>query len=374
VDGEPYREFQPEGSFDRVRVSIRFGNRYHYNNRNKPMNNPLNHPSYFLGIDIGKETFTASLHHVASNTHQVFSGPMKTASRRILKWLHQQHVDATPMPMALEATGVYGERLCYELFAAGCTLYVLHPTDVRRSMKHPERKSDSDDSKQIAELIAERWRKLIVWSPNLEVVDRIKTLLAERRQIVKMTVQTKNALHAARFKRHRVRELEARDQARLDFLKTQRMAVEQQIEALFESDPQVKEAAAVLRSTPTVGRMLTACLIVVTNAGLRTTDSRKIASLAGIAPQPYESGNMKLNRRSSGHGDPEFRRILHMAARSGANHYEQYRAYRRKKLEEKKPALLIYNNISNRILHVACAVLASKQPFDPNFSTHRRGG
>lgn len=334
----------------------------------------INNPLYFLGIDIGKDTFTASLYHVPTNTHQTFSGQMRSASRKILKWLKQQHVDATQTIMALEATGVYGDRLCYELAASDCTLYVLHPTDVRRSMRHPERKSDPDDSRQIAELIAERYRKLTVWTPNLDAVDRIKTLMAERRQLVKMTVQTKNALHAAQFKRNRVKELEDRDRDRLAFLKAQRTAVEQQIEAIIDSDPIVREAATVLRSTPTVGPLLAACLIVVTNAGLKPFDSRKIGSSIGIAPQPYQSGHMEFRRRSSGHGDPEFRRILHMAARSGANHYEPYREYRRKKLEENKPVMLIYNNISNRILHLACAVLESKKPFDPDFITNQRGG
>ena len=337
--------------------------------------NPMiNNPLYFLGIDIGKDTFTASLYHVPTNTHQTFSGQMRSASRKILRWLKQQKVDAAQTIMALEATGVYGERLCYELAASECTLYLLHPTEVRRFMRHPERKSDTDDSRQIAELIAERYRRLTVWTPNLEAVDRIKTLMAERRQLVKMTVQTKNADHAAKFKRNRVKELEDRDRERLDFLKAQKTAVEKQIEQIIESDPIVREAATVLRSTPTVGPLLAACLIVVTNAGLNSFTSRKIGSLVGVAPQPYQSGHMEYRRHSSGHGDPEFRRILHMAARSGANHYGPFREYRRKKLEEGKPAMLIYNNISNRILHLACAVLESKKPFDPNFATNQRGG
>ena len=335
----------------------------------------MNNPFYVLGIDIGKDSFTASLYHVPTNTHQVFSGSMRSASRRILQWLLKQGVDARQTILALEATGVYGERLCYELATNGCTLYVLHPTDVRRSMRHPERKSDPDDSRHIATLIAERYRQLTVWAPKLEVVDRIKTLLAERRQIVTMMVQTKNALHAAALKQHRVAELEARDRERLAFLKTQRTAIEQQIDALATSDPQVHEANTMLRSTPQVGRLLAACLIVATNAGLGPYDSRKIASSLGIAPQPYQSGHMELRRRSSGHGDPEFRRMLHMAARSGANHNECYRAYRRKKLEEHKPPMLSYNNISNRILHTACAVLRSQKPYDPQFrhSTERDG-
>jgi transposase len=178
----------------------------------------MNNPFYFLGIDIGKDSFTASLYHAPTHTHQVFTGSMRSASRTILKWLAKQGVDATQTILALEATGVYGERLCYELAAKEYQLSVLHPTDVRRSMRHPERNSDTDDSRQMAELISERYRKLTLWQPNLEVVDRIKTLLAERRQIVTMTVQTKNALQttnalqAAKFKRHRVAELEARDQ------------------------------------------------------------------------------------------------------------------------------------------------------------------
>src|ERR1017187_2220663 len=122
--------------------------------KNPIMKNPeMKNPLYFLGIDIGKDTFTASLYYVPTNAHQTFSGQMKSASRKILKWLKQQKVDATQTIMALEATGVYGEKLCYELAASECTLYVLHPTDVRRWMLHPEPKNDTDDSRQIAELI-----------------------------------------------------------------------------------------------------------------------------------------------------------------------------------------------------------------------------
>ncbi len=72
----------------------------------------INNPLYFLGIDIGKDAFTASLYHTPTNTYQTFIGQMHcktsnglTASRKILKWLKQQKVDATQTIMVLDAYG-----------------------------------------------------------------------------------------------------------------------------------------------------------------------------------------------------------------------------------------------------------------------------
>ena len=63
--------------------------------------------------------------------------------------------------------------------------------------------------------------------------------------------------------------------------------------------------------------------------------------------------------------------LLHLAARSVVTHNARFRAYYQRKLAEGKPKALVLNNVANKLLRVCLAVLASGQPYNPDYVSTR---
>lgn len=76
-------------------------------------------------------------------------------------------------------------------------------------------------------------------------------------------------------------------------------------------------AAATLPAIPGIGATIAAALLALLPE-LGTLDRRRIASLAGLAPHPRQSGALDAYRRTCGRR-PEVNRILFMAALSATS-------------------------------------------------------
>lgn len=89
-------------------------------------------------------------------------------------------------------------------------------------------------------------------------------------------------------------------------------AIERQIEAAFAASPELARAADAVDSVAGVGRA-TACTLVALLPELGAATGKQIASLAGLAPHPRDSGTLRGYRRVRG-GRAQIRSILFMPA------------------------------------------------------------
>ncbi len=67
------------------------------------------------------------------------------------------------------------------------------------------------------------------------------------------------------------------------------------------------------------------------------------------------------------YGPPTLRKLLYLAACSVRTHKKQFQQYFFRKLAEGKHKKLVLNNIQNKILKIACAVVRSQQPYIANY-------
>lgn len=75
----------------------------------------MNKIHYFIGIDISADNFTASIFTLPTDpiqTHESFTNSTE-GFQEFEQWLNKQHIIAGNSVICLEATGVYGEKLCY---------------------------------------------------------------------------------------------------------------------------------------------------------------------------------------------------------------------------------------------------------------------
>jgi transposase len=322
---------------------------------------------YFVGIDIASATFTAC---IGTTPWAVVMKPETFDNHEdgfasFLDRLKEQNLPPDQTVACMEATGVYGEGLAYFLYASGYTVAVEPPLNIQRKFPANSSKNDLQDSQHIAEYACRYADKLSLWKPRDEILEQIKVLLTTRHQFSTQLTAHKNALHALNRKKV-LSELARKVHADMIEQITKHIkAIDVEIRRLIDSNPTFKAALLLLLSIPGIGLQLAAHLIIMTQYSL---DPRVLSAFVGICPYEHESGSSIYRTPTSRHyGPPAIRKLLYLAACSVRTHRKEFRQYFLRKIAEGKPGKLVLNNIQNKLLKIACAVLRTQKPFIPNY-------
>ncbi len=158
--------------------------------------------SHYVGVDIGADTFTSSVLCTPGTPFQTQEDVPNTPSgfEILNEWLVAQGVTPENSIICMEATGVYGEALCYWLAAKGYHFAVEPPLKVKRAFETKSHKNDKTDSQQIAEYAYRYFDKLKFWQPRAELIEQIAVLLTTREQFVHQKTASINASNALKRK------------------------------------------------------------------------------------------------------------------------------------------------------------------------------
>jgi len=167
------------------------------------------------------------------------------------------------------------------------------------------------------------------------------------------------AVPAERMTARLIRELAAEalaSRARL-------LEVDRELEALLERHPD----AALIRSLPGMGVVLTAELIAEAGNLSRFRSADALASAAGIAPVLRQSGRTRFLRRPNG-GNKGLKRIFYQSAFCSLGHHDSRAFYDRKRREGKRRHQAVIA-LARRRVNVLWAVVHSRTPFQQGFKT-----
>jgi transposase len=212
-----------------------------------------------------------------------------------------------------EATGGYETRLLAALVAAGIQ---AHRADARKVKSFIRSlgtlaKTDAIDARALARYGQERYADLPCWQPPEAARARLQTMVLTRRDLVADRTAYKNRLKAPGSE-HVAQHLEAV----IACLDKQIDALNEEANRLINITKDLKATVTALCEIKGIGAT-TATALIALMPELGTTDRRRIASLAGLAPHPRQSGGTDAYRRVRG-GRPEVKRVLFMAALSAA--------------------------------------------------------
>jgi transposase len=321
----------------------------------------------FVGVDIASVSFTAcagvapwklTLKPANFDNHE---GGYSV----FLDWLKEHHLTPENTVVCMEATGVYSEGLAYFLAGSGYPVAVEPPLNIARKFPVNASKTDELDCQYIAEYACRYVDKLAFWQPRNDILEQVKVLLTTRQQFSVQITAHKNALHAVN--RKKVLSTVAQ-QVHQEMIKqiTQHIAnIDTEIRRLIGSDPTFKTTLLLLLSIPGIGLQLAAHLIILMQ---ETLDPRELAAFAGISPIRHESGTSVHSAATSRHyGPPALRKLLYLAACSVRTHRKEFTHYFLRKTAQGKARKLVLNNIQNKLLKIACAVVRSQKPFIPNY-------
>jgi transposase len=145
------------------------------------------------------------------------------------------------------------------------------------------------------------------------------------------------------------------------------------LEALAVLDTEIKQRlarhpdAALIRSLPGMGALLTAEFIAQAGSIQRFKSSDALAAAAGLAPILRQSGKVRFLRRASG-GNKDLKRVFYQSAFASLRCPQSKLFYVRKRREGKHHHQAVIA-LARRRINVLWAMLQNRQPFSPDPSS-----
>lgn len=298
-----------------------------------------------LGIDVDQARLTIARFGVAGT--QVIDNRMQA----IGGWLKQLPPGSR---IGVESTSRYHETVVVLAQAAGHTVYVLNPRDVRHYAQGIGRRGKTDrvDAEVIARYVAKEGDELHAYVPRTTEQHTMHVLQQQRAALRRTMAQLHQALTA-----HGT--LATEFTAVMREAKIALRALDQKIQAQASLQPLYR----LLTSVPGIGPVVAACL---THHLQRWPLAHLQAWIActGLDPRPNESGQKIGRRVLSKRGPATLRQMLYLAAMTFARHplgkpLEQ--RYRQRGLS----STATYNILARLLARLAWAIKVTHQPFDP---------
>jgi transposase len=140
-------------------------------------------------------------------------------------------------------------------------------------------------------------------------------------------------------------------------------AIDAQIEQRLVRHPD----AALIRSLPGMGAVLTAEFIAQAGSIERFKSSDGLAAAAGLAPVLRQSGKVRFLRRAAG-GNKDLKRVFYQSAFASLRCPQSKAFYARKRQEGKRHHQAVLA-LARRRINVLWAMLQNRQPFSPHPSS-----
>lgn len=256
--------------------------------------------------------------------------------------------------IAFEPTGAYHGGLERALASANARFVKINPLQARRFAEAAgtRAKTDAVDARLLARMA--NALSLAPTPPQSERVLQLKELQVARQALVRDRTAAKNRashLRAPLLKQHAAE--------RLAQIQRQLAAVDAEIAALIEADPNLAERRAILTSIPGVSAV-TAAALLIEAPELGALDARQAASLAGVAPMTRQSGHWTGKARIRG-GRAHLRHALYMPALVAARYNEDLKAvYERLRAAGKAPKVAL-TALMRKLIILANALLRDRR-------------
>jgi transposase len=307
------------------------------------------------GVDAGKSFLDVAV-APGGRAFRVANAPrgITVLVERLLRWDVRRVI--------LEAIGPYAAALVRALVKAGFEVGLINPRRIKAFRDAEGRRAKTD--RLDAGLIA---RFALVMSDAIRPLpseDQLaaKALAARRRQIVEMI-----AMEKTRLKQTTDRLIANSHRTAIATLTAERRRIEEALERRLEADPIVRRRREILLSVPGFGKQVTSVL-VTDLAELGAVDRRAIASLAGLAPHPHQSGAAPGRNQIAG-GRPCVRAALYMAALSAARFDPHLRAAYKAMRQDGKPAKVALIATARKLIALANTLIKADRLYDPNRGT-----
>jgi transposase len=311
----------------------------------------------FVGIDVSKATLDVAIRPTGA-AFQVANDPDGVAG------LVDRLRPLAPALVVLEATGGYEAPAVAALQVAGLPVAAVNPRQARDFAKATGRlaKTDRIDARALAHFAEAVRPEPRPAGPAEQVA--LDALLTRRRQLVGMRVMETNRLPTAADPAVR-----AGIERHVAWLDGEVAEADRLLAEAVAASPAWRAKDDLLRSLPGVGPVVSRTLLAALPE-LGSTESGRLAALAGLAPYAHDSGTLRGGRHIRG-GRAEVRRALYMAALSAARRPGPLKDFADRLRGRGKKAKVVLIAVARKLLVIANAVLRTGQPWQPAMAASR---
>ena len=252
-----------------------------------------------IGIDISKDHL--DVHRLPGDERRRFDNS-KAGHKALIRWIGD-----TPARVVYEPTGYYHRALERALAAAGMPIAKVNPRQARRFAEATGNlaKTDALDAAMLTRMGAVL--SLEARPVPSAIINDLRDLRTARNALIKDQVAA-----LTRAKAITLPLLKRQNAARLKQIEAQREAVDAEINALIQGDPDLAQRFAILCSIPGIAEV-SAAMLLIEMPELGSLNEKQVAALAGLAPIARQSGNWKGKSFIRG-GRQQVRQGLYMPA------------------------------------------------------------
>jgi len=317
-----------------------------------------------IGIDVSKLTIDAHIHN--KSVHRVFSNAPK-GYRALLSWA-KKHLAEQSYFFCFENTGHYSSNLSVYLSETNMDYVEESPLAIKRSAGIVRGKTDRLDAGMIARYAWLHKEELVLSSPKEQNIQELGRLLSFREQLVRDRTGKMSSLKEMQS----LLSSPSTDccckiiTKTIHYLTKQIEALEDRIKVLLKKDASLKKNFDLLNTLKGVGLILSCQLLFHTNNFTRFDSWRQFSSYCGVAPFAHSSGT-SIRRKNRIHhiGDRKMKTLLTLASVSAIQCDKELKHYYKKKVAEGKPKMVALNNVRNKIISRAFAVVKRGTPYVP---------
>jgi len=315
-----------------------------------------------IGIDVAKATFDIAL-PLGPGKYRTRAKVANTAAgwEQLLAWRDKHAPEAA---VGMEATGIYHEALAERLVAAGVTVYVVNPAQIKAYGQSEllRTKTDRTDAKLIARFFQSRQldpERLRAYVPPTPSERRLRALVRRLDDLKQMRQMELNRLESANETvAQGITEVVATLDGQID-------QVERAITEHVDDDPDLRTRRDLLNSIPGLSDTTSTFLLACLGQLERYEHVGQLVAHAGLNPAQRQSGKHQGKVRISRIGDALVRAKLYMPALVAKRHNPILAAFAQRLADRGKPPKVILCALMRKLLHLVWGVLRSGKPFDP---------
>lgn len=291
-------------------------------------------PVRCLGFDVAKDSIVVSDGTAPPQT-------IANDRRSISAFLKQAKADFA----VCEPTGGHERPLIEACMKAGLPVHRADTLKIKAFIRSfgTLGKSDAIDALKLAAYGRERWCSLALWSEPDAQLQRLKTLVRRRQELVALKVAEQNRARAPG-----AAELVASYKAMLALIMRQIRAIDAAITRLASQSSVLRPRIAVCTAMDGIGQR-TAAALLANMPELGTLSRRQAAALAGLAPHPNESGTSKGYRKCRG-GRPNIPAILFMPALRAAAGKGEFASFYTRLIDNGKKPMIAITAVMRKII------------------------
>jgi transposase len=286
-----------------------------------------------------------------------------TGFQALHTWLAKQGVKQVHAVM--EATGAYGDALASNLYAAGHTVSIINPAQIKAfgQSQLQRNKTDRADAALIARF---GWcHQPAPWTPPAPEQQELQSLVRHLDDLIAQRTQVTNRLSEGRLTQA-VRESWQRV---LRTLQEQIVEVKRQINQHFDDHPGLKRRRELLDSIPGIGPETAARLLAEMPQLGEFDSARAAAAHTGLTPRRYQSGtSINVPARISKMGNPRVRHALYLPAMAALRSSQEFKELAARLTQRGKKKMQIIAAAMHKLIRIAHGVLKNQQAYASNYT------